>query len=123
MQELKTPPAMSNNVCFYYKMSKNIAKIPCKSYYFTGYADTETTSRESLTFLQTTPGHAGSTARFRSLEDAPLFIASLNNICCWQGSTAAPCGKRGSYQIEPVFICSAVAAGPLLPLSQRKLRY
>jgi len=51
MHELKTLSDMSNNVCFYYKMSKNTAKTPCKSYYFTGYADTETTSRESLTFL------------------------------------------------------------------------
>lgn len=91
-----TPVLLQNEQIRWKKKKKN----PCKSCYFTGYTDTELTSRERLSFLWTTLGHAGSAVDFRSLEDAPLLVSSPNNICCRQCSAAAPGGKGGTIRLS-----------------------
>lgn len=113
-------PVLLQNEQIRWKKKK---KIPCKSCYFTGYTDTELTSRERLSFLWTTLGHAGSASGFQISGGCPAvgilpkqYLLSAVQRCSswWEG---------GNYQIEPVFVFSTIVAGPLLPVSQRKLRY
>lgn len=90
---------MSNNSCFTTKRANAFWKFHANPVISLVTLKLTSTSREYLTFLWTTLGHAGDAVYFRSLEDALLFVASPNSTCYWQCSTAAPSGKGETIRL------------------------